>query len=55
MVESSLYLLPKLSKEQISARRGAEKRLPLVTTTGDVVEIATSVEPAQSFGHGEEF
>jgi hypothetical protein len=42
-------------QEQISARCGAEEGLPLVTTTGEVVEIATSVPAAQSFGHGEEF
>ena len=30
-------------QEQVSGRRGAEKWFSLVTTTGDVVEIATSV------------
>ena len=42
-------------QEQISARHGTEKWFSLVTTTGDVVEIATSVEPTQSFGHGGNF
>ncbi len=50
--------LPDLFKdlqEQVPARRGAEKWFSLVTTTGDVVEIATSIEPAESFGHGRDF
>jgi hypothetical protein len=42
-------------QEQVSGRRGAEKWFSLVTTTGDVVEIATSVPAAQSFGHGGDF
>ena len=50
--------LPDLFKdlqEQVPARRRSEKWLPPVTTTGDVVEIATAIEPAQAFGHGREF
>ena len=42
-------------QEQVSPRSGAEEGLPLVTATGDEMEVATSIEPAQSFGHGEEF
>jgi hypothetical protein len=42
-------------QEQVAARRGAKERLPPVATTGDVVEVATSVPAAQSFGHGKEF
>jgi len=45
----------KYLQEQISARRRAEKWFSLVATTGYVVEVATSIEPAQSFGHGEAF
>jgi hypothetical protein len=33
-------------------RRSLQVRLLPVTTTGDVVEVATSVPAAQSFGHG---
>src|SRR6266571_4271586 len=50
--------LPDLFKdlqEQVSVGCGAEKRFSLVTTTGDVVKVATSIEPAQSFGHEREF
>src|SRR5258707_153937 len=42
-------------QEQVSARCGAEKWFSLVATTGDVVKVATSIEPAQSFGHGGNF
>ncbi len=42
-------------QEQVSPRSGAEEWLPLVTATGDEMEVATSIEPAQSFEHGEEF
>ena len=42
-------------QEQVSARGGAEERPSLVTTTSDVMEIATSIPAAQSFGHGKEF
>ena len=42
-------------QEQVSARGGAEERSSLVTTTSDVVEIATSIPAAQSFGHGKKF
>ena len=42
-------------QEQVSPRSGAEEGLPLVTATGDEMEIPTSIEPAQSFGHGRNF
>jgi len=42
-------------QEQVSARRGAEKWFSLVATTGDVVEVATSIPAAQSFGQGGNF
>ena len=42
-------------QEQVSTRRGAEKWFSLVATTGDVVEVATSVPAEQSFGHGGNF
>src|SRR3954470_280965 len=50
--------LPDLFKdlqEQVPARSGAKERSSLVTTTSDVVEIATSIPAAQSFGHGRNF
>jgi hypothetical protein len=42
-------------QEQVSPRSGAEEGLPLVTATGDEMEVATSIEPAQPFGHGRNF
>jgi len=42
-------------QEEVSPRSGAEEGLPLVTATGDEMEIPTSIEPAQSFGHGRNF
>jgi hypothetical protein len=42
-------------QEQVSPRSGAEAGLSLVTATGGEMEVATSIEPAQSFEHGKEF
>jgi len=45
------YLFEDL-EEQVSAGCRTEKRFPLVATTGDVMEIAATIPPAQSFWHG---
>jgi hypothetical protein len=53
-----LVLPPDLFKdlqEQVPARNGTKERSSLVTTTSDVMEIATSIPAAQSFGHGKKF
>src|ERR1044071_294167 len=53
-----LIFLPDFFKdiqEQVSARCGAEKWFSLVATTGDVVQVATSIPAAQSFRHGRDF